>query len=71
MEQNILGYMSSHEFEGLIKLIQKFVLLNIMLGLSFSAHCHPKHTNLAPQGYLHIYPPINVVEGCKDSGYES
>ena len=62
--------MSAHEAEGLIKPIQKFVLLNILLGLNLSTHCHPKKTKLM-QGYLHICPPISVVEGCKDLGYES
>ena len=61
-----MGDMSTHEAETHIKSIQKFVLLNILLGLSFSAHCHPKHTKIA-QGYLHIFPPSSVVEGCKDS----
>ena len=56
--------MSAHEVEALIKPIQKFVLLNILLGLSFSAHCHPKHTKLA-QYYLHIFPPIKTVQGVK------
>ena len=60
----------SREMWTHMKLIQKLVLLNILLGLSFSTHCHPKHTKLA-EGYLHFYPPITVVEGCKDSGYES
>ena len=60
--------MSAHEFEIIIKPIQKFVLVNILVGLSFYAHCHPKQTKLV-QGYLHIFPPISVVEGCKDSGY--
>ena len=62
--------MRAHEAVGHIMLIQKLVLLNILLGLSLCAHCHPKQTKLA-QGYLHIFPPIYIVEWCKDSGYES
>ena len=70
MEQKILGDVSAHEAEGFIKPIQKLVLFNILMGLSFSAHGHPKQTKLV-QGHLHIYPPINIVEGCKDSRYKS
>ena len=62
--------MSVHEAKGLIKPIKKFVLLNMLLGLSFFAHSHPIQDKLA-QAQLHIYPPISVVEGCKDLGYES
>ena len=62
--------MSAHEAEGLINIIQKLFLLNILLGLNFSAHCHPKHTKIV-QGYQHIFPPISVNEGCMDSRYES
>ena len=30
-------------------------------------HCHPIQDKL-PQGDLHIFPPINIVEGCQDMG---
>ena len=62
--------MIAHETEGLINKIQKFVILNILLGLSFSFDSHPIQAKLA-QGHLHIHPPISIVEGCKDSRYES
>ena len=38
--------------------------------LCLFVHSHPKQAHLA-QGDLHIFPPINIVEGCKDSGYKS
>ena len=69
VEKKIPRDMSAHEAEGLIKPIQKFVLLNMILGLSFSSHFHPKKTNIS-QGYLHIFPPINIVEGFKETEYE-
>ena len=69
VEQNILGYMSAHEGEGPIKPIQKTILLNMLLGISLSTHSHPIHAKIS-QGHLHIFPPITVVEGCKDLGYE-
>ena len=59
--------MSAHEAKGFIKLIQKFVLLNILQGLSFSTHFHPKQTRLV-QCYLHIFPPISVVEELRIHG---
>ena len=69
VEQKIQRFMSAHEAEGLIKLIQKKILLNMLLGLNFSSHSHPIHNKIA-QGHLHICPPISVVEGCKDSWQE-
>ena len=62
--------MSAYEVEGIIKPIQKKFLLNILLGLNFSAHSHPIHANIA-RGHLHIFPPITTVEGCKYSGFKS
>ena len=62
--------MSAHEAEDLIKLIQKLVLINTLLGISFSAHSHPIHAKIA-QGHLHIFPPIKVLEGCKDWGMKA
>ena len=70
VEQKIPGDMSAHEAEGLIKPIQKFVLLNMLLGLSFSAHSHPIQANIV-QGYPHICTPIWIVERCKDTGYNN
>ena len=70
VEQNIPGDMSAHEAEGLIKLIQKFVLLNMIVELNLVTHIHPIKSKIQ-QGNLHINPPINVFEGCKDLGYES
>ena len=66
MEQQLPGDVDAHEVKGFIQPIQKLGVLNILLGLEFSSHCHPKQAFVV-QCYLHICPPINVIEGCKDS----
>ena len=67
VKHKICGDMDAHEVEGFIYPVQKLGFLNILLGLNFSSHFHPIQS-LVAQVHLHIFPPINVIEGCKDLG---
>ena len=67
VEQQLPGDVDAHEVEGFIKPIHKLGFINILLGFEFSAHFHAIHS-FVTQGYMHIFPPINIIEGCKDPG---
>ena len=65
MKEEIPRDVSKKEAKGFIQSVQELVLLSGMMRFSLSAHCHPVQAKLV-QGDLHIFPPINIVEGCKD-----
>ena len=70
VKEEILGDVSAKEAKGFIQHIEELIFLSRMMRFYLSTHFHPKHAKLE-QGDLHICPPINIVEGCKDPGYKS
>ena len=67
MEQQLLEYVDAHEAKSFINLIQIILFFNILLGFKWVAHGVPIQTLIA-QYHLHIFPPIKIIEGCKDHG---
>ena len=70
MKEEILGDVSAKESKCFIQLVQEIIFFSRMMRLCLSSHCHPKKVKLVV-GDLHICPPINIVEGCKDPGYKN
>ena len=59
--------MDAHEAKSFIKLIQILEFFNILLGFNLFSPSDPIQAFVA-QYNLHIFPPIKVIEGCKDPG---
>ena len=64
-----LGDVSAQESKLFIQLIQELIFLSRMMRFCLSTHMHPKQAKLV-QRDMHIFPLINIVEGCKYLWYK-